>query len=108
MLCDSENFEGLSEGLQNALWELGAIPARHRTDSLSSAVNNMSNLEEFTDRYKSFLNYYGLEPERIQVRKANENGDIEQRHHRLKRAVEQALFQRGNRDFARIETTRSF
>jgi hypothetical protein len=26
------------------------VPARHRTDSLSSAVNNMSDLEEFTDR----------------------------------------------------------
>jgi hypothetical protein len=108
MLCYSENFEGLSEGLQNALWELGAIPDRHRTDSLSSAVNNMSDLEEFTDRYKGLLKYYGLEPERIQVRKANQNGDIEQRHHRLKRAVEQELLLRGNRDFARIEEYQAF
>src|SRR5260370_25790002 len=108
MLCYSENLEGLSEGLQNALWELGAIPDRHRTDSLSSAVNNMSDLEEFTDRYKGLLKYYGLEPERIQVRKANENGDIEQRHHRLKRAVEQELLLRGHRDFARIEEYQEF
>jgi hypothetical protein len=108
MLCYSESFESLSEGLQNALWELGAVPARHRTDSLSSAVNNMSDLEEFTDRYKGLLKYYGLEPERIQVRKANENGDVEQRHHRLKKAVEQELLLRGSQDFASVEDYQRF
>lgn len=108
MLCYAENFEGLSEGLQNALWELSAVPARHRTDSLSSAVNNMSDREEFTDRYQGLLQYYGLEPERIQVGKANENGDIEQRHHRLKNAVEQELLLRGSRDFGRVEEYQQF
>jgi hypothetical protein len=108
MLCYSESFESLSEGLQNALWELGAVPARHRTDSLSSAVNNMSDREEFTARYKGLLKYYGVEPERIQVRKANENGDVEQRHHRLKRAVEQELLLRGSRDFASVEDYQRF
>jgi hypothetical protein len=29
---------------------LGAVAVEHRTDSLSSAVNNMSNLEEFNWR----------------------------------------------------------
>ena len=108
MVCYSESFESLSEGLQNALWELGAVPARHRTDSLSSAVNNMSDLEEFTDRYKGLLKYYGLEPERIQVGKANQNGDVEQRHHRLKRAVEQELLLRGSQDFASVEDYQRF
>src|SRR5713226_4665042 len=42
-ICYSESFESLSEGLQNAVWEVGAVAAEHRTDSLSSAVNNMSN-----------------------------------------------------------------
>ena len=32
--------------------------------------------------------------------KANENGDVEQRHHRFKQAVDQALMLRGSRDFA--------
>ena len=108
MLCYSESFESLSEGLQNALWELGAVPARHRTDSLSSAVNNMSDREEFTARYKGLLKYYGLEPERIQVGKANENGDVEQRHHRLKKAVEQELLLRGSQDFASVEDYQRF
>jgi hypothetical protein len=38
--------------------------------------------------------------EKIQAGKANENGDVEQRHHRFKRAVEQELMLRGSRDFA--------
>jgi hypothetical protein len=32
----------------------------------------------------------------------NENGDVEQSHHRLKRAVEQALLLRGSRDFENL------
>ena len=37
-ICFSESFESLSEGLQNALWELGGVPQRHRTDRLTAAV----------------------------------------------------------------------
>ena len=98
-LCYSESFESLSDGLQNALWELGAVPLEHRTDRLSTAVNNMSDEREFTSRYESLLRHYRLEGQKIQAGKANENGDVEQRHHRLKRAVDQALLLRGSRDF---------
>jgi hypothetical protein len=37
-LCFSESYESLSEGLQNALWELGGVPQLHRTDRLTAAV----------------------------------------------------------------------
>ena len=36
---------------------------------------------------------------RTQAGKAHENGDVEQAHHRLKRAIEQELLLRGSRDF---------
>lgn len=49
-LCYSESFESLSDGLQNALWELGAAPLEHRTDRMSLAVNNASDEREFTTR----------------------------------------------------------
>ena len=62
-ICYSESFESLSEGLQNAVWELGAVAAEHRTDRLSSAVNNMSNQEEFNRRYEGVLRYYGVKPQ---------------------------------------------
>ena len=98
-VCPSESFEALSEGLQNALWELGGAPRRHRSDSLSAAVNNLSEDREFHQRYRDLLAYYGLEGERINVRQAHENGDAESSHGHLKTAVDQALRLRGSRDF---------
>jgi hypothetical protein len=107
-VCFSESFESLSEGLQNALWQLGKVPHRHRTDRLSTAVNNMSDPVEFTDRYKGLMCFYGLESEKTQAGHGNENGDVEQRHHRFKRAVAQELMLRGSVDFASVDEYRRF
>ena len=101
-ICYSESLESLSEGWQNAVWELGAVAAEHRTDSLSSAVNNMSNLEEFNQRYEGLMRYYGVKPQHTNPVSPNENGDAEQSHHRFKRAVEQTLLLRGSRDFGSL------
>src|SRR5580700_484791 len=98
-ICYSESLESLSEGWQNAVWELGAVAAEHRTDSLSSAVNNMSNREEFNRRYEAVMRYYGVKPQHTNPASPNENGDCEQSHHRFKRAVKQALLLRGSADF---------
>jgi hypothetical protein len=99
-VCFSESFESLCEGFQNALWELGKVPHRHRTDRMSTAVNNVSDPAEFTDRYEALLRYYGVVGEKIQAGEAHENGDVEQRHYRFKRAVQQELMLRGSRDFS--------
>jgi hypothetical protein len=107
-ICYSESLESLTEGWQNAVWELGAAPAGHRTDSLSSAVNNMSNLEEFNQRYAALMNYYGVKPQHTNAASANENGDVEQSHHRFKKAVDQALMLRGSRDFSSVEEYAQF
>ena len=107
-LCYSESFESLSEGLQNAFWELGGVPLEHRTDRLSTAVNNMTDEKEFTARYQALLRHYKTEGQKIQAGKANENGDVEQRHHRLKRAVEQALLLRDSHDFACVADYKKF
>jgi len=98
-LCFSESFESLSTGLQAALWELGGVPQRHRTDSLSAAVQPLDGKEGFTRRYEALLAHYGLQGEAIQPGKAHENGDVEQRHHRFRVALDQALMLRGSRDF---------
>ncbi len=98
-VCFSESYESLSAGIQNALWKLGGIPRYHRTDNLTCAVNKVGNPEEFTANYQGLANHYGFQSCKIQPHCPNENGDIEQRHHRLKRAVEQALILRGSRDF---------
>jgi hypothetical protein len=99
-LCFSESFASLSEGLQNALWELGGVPRRHRTDRMTLAVNHEGNAEQYTARYQALLHHYGLVAEATNPASGHENGDCEQGHRRLKEALEQALLLRGSRDFA--------
>ena len=100
-ICYSENFESLAEGLQNALWELGGVPVMHQTDNLSAALK-LETPEIFTTRWKALLAHYRLEGAHTQPASPNENGDIEQRHHRFQRALEQSLLLRGGRDFATL------
>jgi len=107
-VCYSESFESLSEGLQNALWGLGAAPSSHRTDRMSTAVNNTTEAKELTQRYEALLRHYRMEGQKIQAGRANENGDVEQRHHRLKRAIEQALLLRGSHEFAGVAEYKQF
>ena len=59
-VCFSESFESLSQGLQNALWELGEVPEMHRTDRLTAAVNNLGDRELFQQHYLALLAHYGL------------------------------------------------
>jgi hypothetical protein len=101
-ICYSETFESLSDGLQNALWELGGVPNEHRSDRMSAAVNNLIDTREFTRAYEGLLRHYELAGQKIQAGQAHENGDIEQRHYRFKQAVDQALMMRGSRDFATV------
>lgn len=107
-ICQSESLASLSDGLQNALWELGGVPRLHRTDRMTAAVNNLTERAEFQKNYESLLRHYGLEGRKIQTGQPNENGDIEQRHYRLQRALEQALLLRGSRDFSGVDEYRSF
>ena len=107
-ICYSESYESLAHGLQSSLWKLGLVPERHRTDRLSAAVNKDCNPEKFTPRYHALLGHYGITPERTNPASGNENGDVEQSHHRLKRAVGQALLLRGSRDFESVNAYETF
>jgi transcriptional regulator with XRE-family HTH domain/ribosomal protein S21 len=100
-LCFSESFESLAEGLESCLWQLGGLPLEHRTDNLSAAVQSIEpdGSRRWTDRYQALMEHYGLRPTTNQAGIAHENGDVEQAHHRFKRAVDQALRLRGSRDF---------
>jgi hypothetical protein len=98
-VCFSESYESLSEGLQNALWELGGVPHLHRTDRLTAAVQPAGGPETFKRRYQALLSHYGLAAQAIQAGKGNENGDVEQSHRQFKRALDQALMLRDSRDF---------
>ena len=107
-ICYSESFESLSSGLQNALWELGGVPRVHQTDRLTAAVHNALQAEEFTQRYQGLLKHYGLTGRKTQSASPHENGDVEQRNYRFKRALKQALLLRGSSNFENLEEYKDF
>jgi len=99
-ICFSESFESLAEGFQRAVWQAGGVPRRHRTDSLSAAVKNLSPKRDFTDRLCGLMLHYNVQPAKTNPRSPHENGDCESLHGHLKTAIDQALLLRGSRDFA--------
>jgi hypothetical protein len=98
-VCFGESWESLSHGLQEALWKLGGVPKRHRTDSLTAAVTTLGDRTEFTTRYQALMAHYDLAGEHTQPVSPNENGDVEQSHFRFITRIDQALMLRGNREF---------
>jgi len=102
-ICFSESFESHAQGFQDAVWEVGGVTKRHRTDNFTAAIYSDLIHKRFTRRYKFLLSHYGIKGETIQAGRSNENGDIEQSHHRFKRAVEQVLILRGSKDFTNRE-----
>jgi hypothetical protein len=102
VLCASESFEALAEGIEACLWQLGGVPQEHRTDHLSAAIKPLdaTGRAEATTRYQALMAHYGMRPTTNNVGEAHENGDVEQAHRRFKEAVDQALRVRGSRDFA--------
>jgi hypothetical protein len=109
-ICYSESFESLSDGLQGALWTLGAVPWAHRTDNLSAATHELIRTRGrgFTARYMELLDHYGIKPSKNNPGKAHENGDTEQAHFRFRDAVDQRMRLTGCRDFATIEEYQDF
>lgn len=102
MICFSESYESLLRGFQDAVEKLGRVPQLHRTDNLSAATHDLpGGGREFNERYGGAMAHYGVVPDRNTPGRGHENGDVEQAHHRFKRAVEQALLLRGSRDFER-------
>ena len=56
-ICFSESFESLAEGFQSAVWKLGGVPRRHRTDCLRAAVKNLSPDRDFTARLYGLMRH---------------------------------------------------
>lgn len=109
-VCFSESFEALAEGLESCLWQIGGVPAWHRTDNLTAAVRDLDRdgMHEFTQNYRVLLAHYGMQPSANTAGQAHQNGDVEQSHFRFKQAVDQALRVRGSRDFADRATYERF
>lgn len=110
VVLGGESFVALAEGLQNALWSLGGVPADHRSDSLSAAFRNLDRdaAMDATRRYEELCAHYGMVASRNNRGIAHENGSIESPHGHLKRAVEDELLLRGTRDFDDLGAYRQF
>jgi hypothetical protein len=110
VVLGGESYVALAEGLQNALWGLGAVPEQHRSDSLSAAFRNLDRdaQEDLTRRYEELVRHYGMQPTRNNPGVAHENGAIESPHGHLKNAIKDALFLRGSRDFEDLAAYRRF
>src|SRR3954447_350467 len=110
VVLGGESFVALAEGVQNALWALGGVPAQHRSDSLSAAFRNLDREAEadLTRRYEDLCAHYGMRPTRNNAGVAHENGTIESAHGHLKKAIQDALLLRGSRDFDELTEWRCF
>lgn len=100
-ICFSESFDSLSQGYENAVWELGAVAGEHRTDNLTAATHHEGgNKRAFNERWKDLLKHYNVVPSRNNPGVSHENGSVEKSNHLTKTAVDQQLMLRGFRDFA--------
>ncbi len=107
----SESFLSLKKGLQEALFNLGAVPKFIQTDNSSSATHQVSKNKSdriFNSEYLSFLNHFRLTPRTINISSPEENGTVESQNGHLKNRINQYLLLRGHRDFDCIEGYEKF
>lgn len=110
VILGGESYSALAEGLQNALFVLGGVPLKHRTDSLSAAFRNLDRdaIEDLTARYAALCAHFDMEPTRNNTGVAHENGTIESSHGHAKKTIEDALLLRGSRAFEDLAAYRRF
>lgn len=104
-----ETFEALVQGMQNAFWALGGVTEIARSDNLSAATHDLpAGGRTLTARFKGVLDHYGLKSTRINPGESHENGVVEQRHRRTKRAIAEGLVLRGSSDFPSVDAYEEF
>ena len=71
-------------GSSRRVFQIGGVPAQHRTDHLSAAVRHLPSDEQeaFSERYQGLMRHYGMQPTWNNAGIAHENGDVEQSHFR--------------------------
>lgn len=104
VIQSGESFQALSQGLQEALFQLGGATKEHRTDSLSAAFKNLTPeaKADQTQQYKALCAHYGMVPTRNNKGVSHENGSVESSHGHLKNRIAQELLLRGNNNFNSI------
>lgn len=101
-ICFSESLDSLTEGYEEAVWQLGAVVSEHRTDNLTAATHHFGSTRVFNDNWVAFLSHYGVTPSRNNPGESHENGSVEKSHDLLKQTIDQQLMLRGSRDFCDV------
>ena len=106
-VCLSESMLAIRNTVQRALFQLGHVPKFHQTDNSTAATHQIAKEDivrsakrTFNREYLALMNHFGMTPRTIKVGESHQNGDVEAGNGACKRAIEQALILRGNRDFA--------
>lgn len=109
-LGKGEPFTAFSKGLQDALFMLGGVPTKHRTDSLSASYKNLNQqaAEDLTSKYAALIEHYQMEAERINRGKGHENGAVESSHRHIKDRMRQLLIVRGSTAFETFDEFKIF
>jgi hypothetical protein len=98
-VCLSDSFESLSQGVQNALSELGGVPEKHCTIRRTSAMSSFENHKRSRRRYHALLAHYGLAARAVNSGKLHERFTAGNHEGHFKQSVEDALEFRGSREF---------
>ena len=108
-VCLSESIASIRHGVQRALFQLGRVPQYHQTDNSTAATHRIpdgkkvtgegSGKRPFNEDYLAIMRHFGMTARTTEVGAKEQNGDVEASNGVLKRALNQALLVRGNRDF---------
>lgn len=108
-VCRSESMAALSDTVQNALFELGAVPEWHQTDNSTAATHDLSSGKRaFNDNYAALMAHLGMKPRTTGIGEKEQNGDVESANGAFKRKVTQYLLLRGSPDFESVAAYQSF
>lgn len=90
------------QGLQNALMDLGGVHLKSiRQTGCQRRSEKLAVLKSLPAAIRLCAeSLWNKWPQKSQPSSPNENGDVEQRNHRFKKALDQVLMLRGSRDFA--------
>jgi hypothetical protein len=111
-ICKSESIISIKNGIRDFLYRVALKAPQILQIDNSSAATHRPQMEKstrvFNEDYLEILKYYGVKPQKNNIRKPNENGVVESQNGHLKRKIIQALKIRGSKEFKGFEEYKKF
>jgi hypothetical protein len=111
-ICKSESILSIKKGLRDFLYRVVTkAPQILQVDNSSAATHRPCKDKKkriFNNEYLEILNYYGIQPQKSNVGKPNENGVVESQNGHLKNKIKQALTIRGSKSFKNTSEYEAF